>query len=77
MGPSFLSSSIQLLPKITVIMTKEEIAEKLEEMKEHRGRKATLCHLLVVTTGKWTELLCAPESLMPNFLEEARSTVKD
>lgn len=76
--PSFLSSSIQLLPKITVIMTKDEIAEKLEEVKEHRRRKRNiLCHLLVATTGKWTELLCLPVSLMPRFLEATRSTVKD
>lgn len=78
MGPSFLSSSILFLPKITAIMTKGEIAEKLEEMKEHRRTKRNIrCHSLVATTGKWTELLCLPVSFMPRFLEAARSTAKD
>lgn len=47
-------------------------------MKEHRRIKRNiLCHSLVATAGKWTELLCLPVSLMPRFLEAARSTAED
>lgn len=51
-GPAFLSSSIQLLPKITVITTRDGIAEKLE-VKEHRRRKRNiLCHFSVQENGQ-------------------------
>lgn len=77
-GPSFLNSSIQLLPKITVIMTKDEVAEELEEMKEHRRRKEKffVIHWLQSQENGQSSF-CLPVSLMPRFLEAARSTVKD
>lgn len=58
-------------------MTKDEVAEELEEMKEHRRRKeisSVICWLQSQENGQSS--FCLPVSLMPGFLEAARSTVK-